>query len=212
MIEPLSAILVRVLGKDYDRQDCALARALETIGERWTLLIVRDALFGVRRFNDFQVHLDVPKAVLSARLAGLVREGVMERRPDPDHAGRHLYGLTAAGRELWPVVHSLLVWGGNHRYPNGRLFRHAECGTVIDDAGACPRCSVTPAPQDLVMELRRGRGKRRDDPVARALKAPHRLLEPIDPAASSQTPSRVNSSVTTPTASTTSQDAPTAKP
>jgi DNA-binding HxlR family transcriptional regulator len=211
-------MLVRVLGKDYDRQDCALARALETIGERWTLLIVRDAFFGVRRFNDFQVHLDVPKAVLSARLAGLVRDGVMERRPDPDHAGRHLYELTAAGRELWPVVHSLLVWGGNHRYPNGRLFRHAQCGTVIDDAGACPNCRVTPTPQDLVMELRQGRGKLRDDPVARALKTPHRLLEPIDPAASGQTPTPVeppmslNSNVTTPAASTTSRDAPTAKP
>ncbi|MGO9972048.1 MAG: winged helix-turn-helix transcriptional regulator [Solirubrobacteraceae bacterium] len=210
-------MLLRVLGKDYDRQDCALAKALETIGERWTLLIVRDAFFGVRRFNDFQVHLDVPKAVLSARLAGLVREGVMERRPDPDHTGRHLYELTAAGRELWPVLYSLLVWGRNHRYPNARVFRHAGCGTVIDDAGACPKCRVTPAPQDLVMELQRGRGKLRDDPVARALNAPHRLLEAIDLAASSQTPPRVespmalNSGVTTPVASTTSRDAPTGK-
>ena len=85
-----------MLGKDYERQDCSLARALETIGERWTLLIVRDSLYGVRRFNEFQAHLDVPKAVLSDRLAGLVQDGVLERRPDPDHAGRHLYELTEA--------------------------------------------------------------------------------------------------------------------
>ena len=89
-----------MLGKDYQRQDCSLARALEVIGERWTLLIVRDAFYGVRRFNDFQVHLDIPKAVLSDRLSGLADDGILERRRDPDHAGRHIYELTPAGRRL----------------------------------------------------------------------------------------------------------------
>ncbi len=83
-----------MLGKDYVGQDCGIARALEVIGERWTLLIVRDALYGVRHFRDFQAHLDVPKAVLSDRLSGLVEHGILERRPDPDHAGRSLYELT----------------------------------------------------------------------------------------------------------------------
>ncbi len=172
-----------MLGKDYERQDCAIARALETVGERWTLLIVRDAFFGVRRFNDFQAHLDVPKAVLSDRLAGLVEEGVLERRPDPEHAGRHLYELTAAGRDLWPVIYALLVWGGRHRHPNSRVFKHASCGTVLDDGGACPTCKLTPDPAEIVMELRRGRGQARseprDDPVAMALRLPHRLLDPV---------------------------------
>jgi DNA-binding HxlR family transcriptional regulator len=72
-----------MLGKDYENQDCALARALEVVGERWTMLIVRDAFYGVRRFNDFQAHLDIPKAVLSDRLAGLVDEDILERIPDP---------------------------------------------------------------------------------------------------------------------------------
>jgi DNA-binding HxlR family transcriptional regulator len=58
-----------MLGKDYEFQDCALARALEVVGERWTMLILRDAFYGVQRFNDFQAHLDIPKAVLSDRLA-----------------------------------------------------------------------------------------------------------------------------------------------
>ena len=88
MIEPKRARLDFMLGKDYEGQDCAIARALEVIGERWTLLIVRDALYGVRRFSDFHAHLDVPKAVLSDRLTGLVEHGILERRPDPDHAGR----------------------------------------------------------------------------------------------------------------------------
>ena len=113
-------ILQLMLGKDYENQDCALARALEVVGERWTLLIVRDAFYGVRRFNDFQAHLDIPKAVLSDRLAGLVDEDILERRPDPSHAGRHLYELTPAGRDLWPAINALLAWGDRHRQTNSR--------------------------------------------------------------------------------------------
>ena len=169
-----------MLGKDYQRQDCSLARALEVIGERWTLLIVRDAFYGVRRFNDFHAHLDIPKAVLSDRLNGLAEDGILERRPDPGHAGRHIYELTAAGRDLWPVLHALLVWGGHHRYPNSRTFKHGPCGTALDDAGCCPACQLTPGPEDILMELRPGRGKLRDDPVSAALRAPHRLLDPVD--------------------------------
>ena len=169
-----------MLGKDYEHQDCSLARALEVVGERWTLLIVRDAFYGVRRFGDFQAHLDVPRAVLSDRLSGLVANGILERRRDPDHGGRHLYELSPAGRDLWPVVHALLVWGDRHRYPNSRVFKHATCGTRLDDSGRCTTCEVSPGPEDIQMELRRGRGKLRDDPVAIALRKPRRLLEPIE--------------------------------
>ena len=69
------------LPRDYERQSCALARALEVVGERWTLLIVRDLFLGVRRFGELQAHLDVPRAVLSGRLATLVDTGLVERRP-----------------------------------------------------------------------------------------------------------------------------------
>ncbi|MBO0747689.1 MAG: helix-turn-helix transcriptional regulator [Acidimicrobiaceae bacterium] len=166
-----------MLGKDYEGQDCALARALEVIGERWTLLIIRDALYGVRRFNDFQAHLDIPKAILSGRLNGLVDEGVLERLPDPEHRGRHLYGLTPAGKDLWPVVHALLVWGDRHRERSSRIFTHADCGTRLDDSGSCPRCKLTPKPEDVVTEPLRRTG--RSDPVAQALRGPHRLLDAI---------------------------------
>jgi DNA-binding HxlR family transcriptional regulator len=169
-----------MLGKDYEGQDCAIARALEVIGERWTLLIVRDALYGVRRFSEFQVHLDIPKAVLSDRLHGLVEHGILERRPDPDHAGRSLYELTDAGRELWPVLHSLLVWSERHSGTNSRLFRHALCGTELDAAADCPACGITPAVEDIVTEPRAGRARRREDPVAVALRVPHRMLEPLE--------------------------------
>lgn len=144
------------------------------------MLIVRDAFYGVRRFNDFRDHLDIPKAVLADRLSGLVQDGVLQRRPDPEHAGRHLYELTAAGRALWPVLHAMLVWGGHYRQPNSRIFRHADCHTRLNDNGYCETCEMTPLPQDIVMERRRGRGTLRDDPVTVALRAPHRLLEPIE--------------------------------
>src|ERR1043165_2448997 len=101
-----------MLGKDYQHQDCSLARALEVIGERWTLLIVRDAFYGVRRFSDFQAHPDAPKPplagprpVLPPRPARPVEAGILERPPAPDRPGPHLYELTPAGRELWPVLH-----------------------------------------------------------------------------------------------------------
>jgi DNA-binding HxlR family transcriptional regulator len=169
-----------MLGKDYEAQDCSLARALGVVGERWTLLIVRDAFHGVRRFNDFQAHLDIPRAVLSDRLGGLVDNGVLERRPDPDRAGAHIYELTDAGRDLWPALYALLIWGDRHRYPNSRVYRHAACGTALDEAGRCEKCGLTPGADDIFSEVRRGRGRLRSDPVAVALRRPRRLLEPLE--------------------------------
>ena len=169
-----------MLGKDYQGQDCALARALEVVGERWTLLIVRDAFYGVGRFNDFQAHLDIPRAVLAERLSSLTDAGILDRRHDPAHAGRYIYELTAAGRDLWPALHALLMWGDRHRAPNSRRFRHASCGTLLDRAGACGTCQTTPGPEDIVTERLPGRATLRDDPVSAALRAPHRLLDPIE--------------------------------
>ncbi|KAA0024293.1 winged helix-turn-helix transcriptional regulator [Antrihabitans cavernicola] len=163
------------LGKDYARQNCSLARALEVVGERWTLLILRDAFYGVRRFSDFSVHLDIPKAVLAARLHALVDSGLLDK-------DGHDYVLTATGRELWPVVHMLARWGERH-FTDGapsRLFLHADCGTRVDADGRCSVCRTYPTPDDL--EIHPGPGMNpqgRDDAVAIALRKPHRLLTPI---------------------------------
>jgi DNA-binding HxlR family transcriptional regulator len=169
-----------MLGKDYEAQDCSLARALGVVGERWTLLIVRDAFYGVRRFNDFQAHLDIPRAVLSDRLTGLVEDGILERRPDPNRAGAHVYALTDAGRDLWPALYALLVWGDRHRYRNSRVYMHATCGVALDGHGRCAKCGLTPGPEDILTEPRRAGGKARSDPVAVALRGAHRLLEPLE--------------------------------
>ncbi|GLZ11762.1 ArsR family transcriptional regulator [Actinomadura sp. NBRC 104425] len=161
------------LGKDYARQDCAVARALEVVGERWTMLIIRDALYGVRRFSDFLARLDIPRAVLSQRLQSLVDAGVLEK------AG-HEYAITETGKELWPVVHALARWGERHfgdRAPV-RLYCHAGCGARLAADGTCPECA-RPVPLEEV-ELRPGPGAPvRDDPVSVALREPHRMLTPV---------------------------------
>ncbi|CNG42597.1 transcriptional regulatory protein [Mycobacterium tuberculosis] len=160
------------LGKDYAEQDCSLARALEVVGERWTLLIVRDAFYGVRRFSDFLVHLDIPRAVLSARLAALVEAGVLAK-------DGHDYVLTEMGKELWPVVHTLARWAEDHLSAEpSRIFRHAACGTRIGPDGMCAACARRVRPEEL--EIHAGPGvRRRTDPVSLVLRSPHRLLDPI---------------------------------
>lgn len=170
------------LGKDYEAQDCALARALELLGERWTLLIVRDAFYGVRRYSDFLAHLDIPRAVLATRLQALVDAGVLARRPYQESPLRHEYLLTARGRELWPALNALGQWGGRHLSPAGpsRIYAHVACGKDIDATGVCPGCKRYAPPEELEVRPGPGSGRpHRDDPVTRALRRPHRLLEPL---------------------------------
>ncbi len=168
------------LRRDYDGQACALARSLEVVGERWTLLILRDLFFGVRRFSDIQAHLDVPRAVLSARLTLLVETGIVERRPY--QLGRDDLLLTESGLELWPIVHRLMQWGERHLVDDGpvRLFAHVTCGTDLTPHGVCPACGIEPPPEDV--ETRPGPGVPsvlRRDAISRALREPHRLLTPV---------------------------------
>jgi DNA-binding HxlR family transcriptional regulator len=100
-----------VLHRRYEGQDCPIARALEVVGERWTLLIVRDVLDGLRRFDELQSSLSVARNVLAARLDRLVEEGVLERVPYSERPRRCEYRLTAKGRELEPALAALRRWG-----------------------------------------------------------------------------------------------------
>jgi len=162
------------LGTDYARQDCSLAKALEVVGERWTMLILRDCFFGVRRFSDLQAHLDISKAVLSARLDTLVAEGLLERSGD----GHPEYTLTEDALGLWPALHALAQWGDRRTTPGSprRIYRHVGCGD-LDHERRCARCGTIPGPADI--EFRPGPGADptvRHDPVSVALREPHRLL------------------------------------
>lgn len=166
------------LGKGYERQDCPIARALDVVGERWTLLVLRDCFFGVRRFGDLVAHLDVPRAVLTDRLATLVDAGILER------SGRE-YLVTERAHLLWPALVALAAWGEQpHAAAGGTLrrFAHVACGSDLDPHGHCPACGTTPDPAALEVRPVRAddaSGTRRDDPVSRALREPHRLLTPL---------------------------------
>jgi DNA-binding HxlR family transcriptional regulator len=169
------------LPKDYAGEGCSLARALEVVGERWTLLIVRDAFFGVRRFGDFAAHLAIPRAVLAHRLGTLVEADVLTVIPGSH--GHDEYVLNGKGLDLWPVIRSLLVWGDDYCSEKGprRLFRHAlDEGDVARD-GACAACGGVIPAADLVVSPGPGWAPNpvKADPVSAALAAPHRLLTSI---------------------------------
>ncbi len=151
-----------VLQRDYPDQVCSIARSLEVIGERWTLLIVRDALLGVERFEDFQAKLGIASNVLTNRLKLLCDEGVLERLPDEERPGRPKYVLTDKGRELAPALIVLIKWGDRH-YPTPggppRLTLHAGCGGNVGADFRCERCGQ-PAGRGEI-ELSDGPGARR---------------------------------------------------
>lgn len=170
------------LGTDYGRQDCSLARALEVMGERWSLLIVRDAFYGVTRFNDFLSHLAIPRAVLTTRLRSLVAADVFQRQPYQLGPTRYDYLLTRPGRQLWLPVYGLAQWGLNHASDGTAriLFTHAECGARLDAIGGCPACRRPVAPEDVLMSPGPGAADVRQDPVSVALREPHRLLTPLE--------------------------------
>ena len=132
-----------VLQRNYPDQVCSIARSLEVIGERWTLLILRDAVLGIERFEDFQDKLGIASNVLANRLKLLCDEGVLERVPDPQRPGRPKYVLTAKGAELAPVLIVLIKWGDRH-YPTPggppRLTLHAGCGGNVGADLRCERC------------------------------------------------------------------------
>lgn len=132
-----------MLGRDYPALDCSVAKALEVIGERWSLLIVRSVMHGNRRFGEMQESLGIARNVLSARLQRLIDEEILERRAYQESPPRYEYFLTQKGLDLWPALIALLHWG--ERYspaPAGprRLIVHKECGGTVSERGICENC------------------------------------------------------------------------
>jgi DNA-binding HxlR family transcriptional regulator len=132
-----------MLGRTYASQVCSVARTLELVGERWTLLIIRDAFLGVRRFGDFADRLGIARNVLQDRLTRLVDAGVLEKVPYSERPLRHEYRLTAMGRDLWPSIVALMQFGDRHlSEPDGppMVLLHRDCGGELDDRRVCRRC------------------------------------------------------------------------
>lgn len=169
------------LARDYPRQSCSIARALEIVGERWTLLILRDAIFGVRKFSDLQRHLDIPRAVLSTRLRLLVDEGLLEVSQGIGQHGE--YVASAKGQELWPVLSALSAWGDEYYAPQGarRIFKHIGCGGTVAKLSVCTVCGNRPELAETEMLPGPGASAPQDDDdlVSKALGSAHALLTPI---------------------------------
>src|SRR6185369_12573481 len=105
--------------KSFGNMQCPIARSLERVGERWSMLILRDAFHGLTRFDQFQKSLDIAPNILARRLKSLVEAGLLERRRYSDHPPREEYLLTERGRDFRPVIWSLLAWGNKHLAPEG---------------------------------------------------------------------------------------------
>lgn len=135
-----------MLGRTYERENCSAARALELVGERWSLLIIRNAVFaGMTRFSDFERRLGVAPNILAKRLAGFVADGLMERLGDRE------YVLTAKGHELGTVIVALTEWGDRCVAPEGPpiLFEHEGCGGPVHVHTRCDDCGREPAATDV---------------------------------------------------------------
>lgn len=141
---------------ELGRQNCSLARTLAVIGDRWTLLVLREAFLRVRRFEDFQKSLGIARQVLSDRLAHLTEAGVLEKRPYQDKPLREEYRLTEKGLDLYPALIGLLEWGDKHYAgPDGPpvLRRHKPCGHDLKTVLTCAECGEPVHPRDVEPRL-----------------------------------------------------------
>jgi DNA-binding HxlR family transcriptional regulator len=140
----------------WDRSRCSVAGTLAVVGEKWSLLVLREAFLGVRRFADFQRILGAPRAVLTDRLATLVDEGILRRVPyqAEGERQRHEYRLTEKGIDLWPVIVSLIQFGDRYYAPDGppMVLTHKGCGGAVDAHRTCDRCQARLTARDVVAQ------------------------------------------------------------
>ncbi len=135
--------------------NCSVARTLEVIGEWWSMLVVREAFNGVRRFDDFQARLGIARNVLATRLQSLVEHGILDRRLYQDRPERYEYRLTEKGRDLYPVLISMMRWGDRWECPEGGppvRLTHEKCGHDPDPALVCSHCGEQLVPREVRAE------------------------------------------------------------
>ncbi|HYE43859.1 MAG TPA: helix-turn-helix domain-containing protein [Caulobacteraceae bacterium] len=153
---------------DYSRQSCSIAAALEVIGDPWTLLVIRDAFSGVRRFEQWQERLGVARNVLAARLKTLVAHGILQPQVYSERPLRHEYVLTPKGKDLYAVLLTLHGWGSKYMYGKddaGVVIVHKGCGQPLDPGLACNCCGEKVERRDI--ELIAGPGKSVGEILAR---------------------------------------------
>jgi DNA-binding HxlR family transcriptional regulator len=132
--------------RDIGEQTCPIARALSEVGDRWSLLVLREAFLGTRRFEDFQQRTGAARNVLSDRLEKLVEHEVLERRPYQEKPTRHEYRLTEKGLDLYPVMMSLVRWGDRWLDDGrGSPIEHRHSRSSIDTSNAVTSCTWKPS-------------------------------------------------------------------
>src|SRR3954463_11575238 len=139
---------------NYQASNCSIARTLQVLGEKWTLLIIRESFYGATRFEQFHRVLQCPRNLLSERLALLVEEGGLERSEyrEPGSRARTEYRLTDKGRELMYILLALQQWGDRHKAdPEGPpvIARHGECGSDLRVAFACAKGHLVSEPDEI---------------------------------------------------------------
>lgn len=137
---------------DLSAFECSVARTLEVVGDKWTLLILRDAFYGVRRFEDFTRDLGIARNVLTDRLGRLVDEGVLEKRQYEEHPPRFEYVLTPKGRDLLPVILTMMRWGNDWEQdadPPAHLYHD---GHRTDAVISCRECGDALTPHNIRVE------------------------------------------------------------
>ena len=138
--------------RELGREDCSVARTVAVIGDRWTLLVLRDSFLRVRRFEEFQTRLGITRHVLADRLRKLVKAGVLRREAYQPRPRRYEYRLTDKGLDLYPVMMAIVHWGDVHRSgPQGRpmLHVHKSCGHRFDPVMTCSECAAALDPRDV---------------------------------------------------------------
>jgi len=132
-----------MLDRLYETQTCSIARSLEVVGERWSLLILRSVGLGTTRFDDLQAKIGITRSMLVTRLKSLVDEGVLEKRQYSKKPPRYEYLMTEKGQDLWPVLFHLMRWGDRYYLdPKGppTIIQHRGCGGQPDLHLNCDRC------------------------------------------------------------------------
>jgi len=133
-------------------EPCSLARTVAVIGDRWTLLLLRDCFLGVRRFEDFQARLGISRTVIADRLKGLVGAGVLRKLAYQDNPARYDYRLTEKGLDLQPVILAMVHWGDRH-YSGAEgpplLHRHRACGCDFHPVQTCSECGGVVTARDV---------------------------------------------------------------
>jgi len=153
-----------MLNRDYDGQDCSIARALEVVGERWTLLIIRDAFLGLRRFDQFQESLGIARNVLTDRLNRLVEEGILDRVRYNERPKRYEYRLTPKGRDLGIALAGLRQWGDRYlseqppRITRRRSDKHPVIAAFVPEGAEVLRNDEVESVPRPALTLASGRG------------------------------------------------------